>query len=108
MIEKEKTAMVKSLVDNDPNATDSVVGVYLTIAKDAILKRAYPFGIPETYEGFPCKYEMTQCKLAARYFLMRGAEGEISHNENGINRTYDSVNAEDILDEIVPFARVCG
>lgn len=36
----------------------------------------------------------------------RGGEGEIAHNENGINRSYGTVNDEDILNRITPFVKV--
>ena len=64
----------------------------------------YPFGIPEDTE-IPERYDYFQIRLAQRYFLRRGAEGEIEHNENGVNRTYQSVNDEDILRNIVQVAK---
>ena len=104
MTDEQKITTVKVLVENDPEATDAVVGVYLDVALSAILDRRYPFGVPETYDV--SQYDMLQCKLAARYFLRRGAEGETSHNENGVNRTYGSVNDEDLLDEVIVIAKV--
>lgn len=99
---------VQTLVENDQAATDALVGVYLNDAKAAILRRLYPFGIPETVIDVPPIYEMLWCKLAARYFLRRGAEGEKLHEENGINRQYGSVNDEDLLSEVTPYAWVAG
>ena len=51
---------------------------------------------------------MLQVKLAVRYFLRRGGEGETRHSENGIDRTYGSVNDEDLLSEVTSFAKVIG
>lgn len=101
----EKTSIVKALVGNDTSATDTLIAVYLDDAKEAILNRRFPFGFDEGAE-VPTMYERTQCKLAARYFFRRGAEGEISHNEDGVNRSYKSVNDEDLLAEIVQIAKV--
>lgn len=101
----DKIAIIQELVDNDAKATDALVSVYLSDAESNILRRLYPFGVPEGAE-VPNMYEMASCKLAARYFLRRGAEGETVHNENGIHRHYGSVNDEDILREIMPFAKV--
>lgn len=101
----EKILAVKTLVENDCAATDALVSVYLSSAEAAILRRLYPFGVPDGAE-VPARYEFSQCELAARYFLRRGAQGETAHNENGINRTYGTVNDEDILREIMPFAKV--
>ena len=36
----------------------------------------------------------------------RGGEGEISHSENGISRTYGSVDDEDILGRLTPYVGV--
>ena len=100
----EKIAMVQTLV-NDSEATDALVTVYLKDAESSIFLRLYPFGIPGGAE-VPSQYEVLQCKLAARYYLRRGAEGEIAHNENGINRTYGSVDDSDLLGEIIQVAKV--
>ena len=105
MTTEEKITKVKTLLGNDEEATDALVAVYLDDAKEAILNRRYPFGAPEATE-VPRQYENAQCKLAARYFLRRGAEGEKIHNEDGIHRHYDSVNDEDILMEIIQIAKV--
>lgn len=101
----EKIAAVQTLVENDEDACASLVAVYLDSAQAAILRRLYPFGIPQG-ATVPDIYAFSQCELAARYFLRRGAQGEVAHNENGISRTYGSVNDEDILREIMPYAKV--
>lgn len=109
MTDAEKIARVQILVDNDEDATDNLIQVYLEDAKATIMHRMYPFKIPmitdsegnESEADMPSRYDNLQCKLASRYFLRRGAEGETSHNENGINRSYASVNDEDILMEVV-------
>ena len=99
----EKISTVKVLCENDATATDAVVTVYLERARAAILRRLYPWG-EWTYETtVPLKYEMLQCELASRYFLKRGAEGEYIHDENGVNRHYNSANDEDLLSEVVPY-----
>lgn len=106
MTQAEKITRVKTLLDNDTTATDSLVTVFLAEAKDTILNRIYPFGIPYDVTEVPTRYETFECSLAQRYFLRRGAEGEIVHNENGVNRTYDTVSDEDILRNIIQVARV--
>lgn len=109
MTDQEKISTVQVLVENDPTATDAVVTVYLAKAESAILRRLYPYGIPSTVtDSIPEKYELLQCELASRYFLKRGAEGEYIHDENGTKRHYGSVNDEDLLSEVVPYAKVIG
>ena len=100
----EKITMAQTLI-GDEEATNSLVAVYLEDAKHAILRRRYPFGMPDGADVEPL-YEMLQIKLSVRYFLRRGGEGEIAHSENGISRTYGSVNDEDLLMCITPYAKV--
>lgn len=100
-----KITTVKTLV-NDSTLTDEFVTVYLNKAESAIRNRMYPFGLPlqngqEITFVVPAKYEMLQCELACNYILKRGGEGEIKHDENGISRTYDSVNEEKLLMEVM-------
>lgn len=108
MTNAEKIAMVKTLVESDAEATDAVVTVYLTLASNTMIERLYPYDDSKTASDVPERYDTIQCELAARYFLRRGGQGEISHEENGVNRTYGSVDDEDILKRLTPFAKVGG
>ena len=108
MTKAEKIAMVQTLVENDAEATTEVVSVYLTLACNAMLERLYPFDATKTASDVPERYDTIQCELAARYFLRRGGQGEINHEENGINRNYASVDDDDILQRLTPFAKVGG
>ena len=108
MTSAEKIDVVKTLVESDPMATDDVVSVYLNLACSAMLERLYPFDAEKCEYDIPMRYEMVQCELAARYFLRRGSQGEINHEENGINRQYASADDEDILRRLTPFAKVGG
>ena len=108
MTDSEKITTVRTLVENDPMATDDVIVVYLKSARSAMLKRLYPLHPDRMDEELPDYYAMDQCELAARYFLRRGTQGETNHEENGVNRTYASVNDEDILQRLTPFAKVGG
>ena len=108
MTKAEKIAMVITLVENDAEATNEVVSVYLTLACNTMLERLYPYDDSKTATDIPERYDTIQCELAARYFLRRGGQGEITHEENGVNRTYGSVDDEDILKRLTPFAKVGG
>lgn len=103
MTDAVKIETVKTLVEHDDAATDAVVSVYLEKARAAILRRLYPWGQWTDETTVPLKYEMLQCELASRYFLKKGAEGEYIHDENGVNRHYNSANDEDLLQEVVPY-----
>lgn len=108
MTDAEKKSTVRVLVENDPDATDETIAVYLNLACGAMLERLYPYNTDKTSEDIPERYEMTQCELAARYFLRRGGQGEINHEENGVNRQWASVDDADILNRLTPFAKVGG
>lgn len=102
----EKILYVKTLVNNDTDATDTLITALLTKAEKAIQNRMYPFRLPieegqEITFSVPPKYEVLQCELAMRYFNRRGGEGEILHTENGIDRHYGSINDEDLLMEVM-------
>lgn len=88
----------------DSTIDSSIITVYLSLASKRILQRLYPFDSTQT--TLPSEYEYMQCELASRMYLRRGAEGEMAHSENGISRSYGTVNDEDILSQIVPFVQV--
>ena len=108
MTDSEKIAMVKVLAENDPEATDDVVPVYLHLACNAMLEKLFPYDPDKDESDIPSRYDTIQCELAARYFLRRGGQGEITHEENGVNRTYGSADDADILQRLTPFAKVGG
>lgn len=108
MTNAEKIAMVKTLVENDTDATDAVVTVYLTIAGGKMVERLYPYDPDKGESDIPARYDTIQCELASRLFLRRGSEGETNHEENGVNRSYANVDDDDILCRLTPFAKVGG
>lgn len=109
MTQEEKVAMVQTIVGDDHDvATEEQVTIYLQFACDKMLERLYPFDTSKAEGDLPARYDSLQCELAARLFLRKGGEGELSHEENGINRTYGSVDDEDILSRLTPFAKVGG
>lgn len=109
MTTTEKITTVQTLVENDPKATDAVIEVYLSQAESDILRRLYRvYGEVPVGAVMPSMYEFTQCDLAARRFLRRGAQAENAHSEAGVSRTYRSTDDEEILKEVMPYAKVVG
>lgn len=72
-------------------AGDKVLEYQLNEAEAMILNKLYPFGYEEG-TSLPYRYERLQIKLAVELFTQRGAEGQASHTENGMTRTWPSVN----------------
>lgn len=100
----DKLAFAMELGDKE-NTSEQKMLAYLKKAESVILRRLDPLGTVGVL-AVPDKYEMLQCELAARYSFRAGGEGESAHSENGVNRTYGSVNDEDLLREIIPYAKV--
>ncbi len=87
------------------NVTDAELEDILESAKAVILSRRFPFGdYPPDVEE---RYTDLQIRIAVEMFNKRGAEGEISHSENGVSRSYSSASvSEELLREITPKAGV--
>ena len=105
MSDTEKVARVKSLVGNDASATTEVCTVLLDQAADAILEVMYPLVDDAIASTVPAKYSSLQCELAARYFARMGANGEVTHDENGIKRSWHSPDDADLLRKVTPKAK---
>ena len=83
-----------------------VLSAFLDLAKEKILRRAYPFGYDEQAE-FPSKYDNLQIEIATYLYNKQGAEGETYHSENGIIRTYENADVPDsMLKSIIPLGKV--
>lgn len=88
--------------------SDAVVSAYLTEAEDAIMNRAYPFGYTDK-TPFPTKYDLLSCKITVFLLDKRGGEGQVSHSENGISRTYGGSDIPaDMLQTVVPYCTSVG
>jgi hypothetical protein len=102
MTQTEKLTLLKAMVGSSD--TDDVLLAYLNIAGRKILNRAYPYGTDEN--EVPARYDFLQCEIAAYLLNKRGAEGQTSHSENGISRSYESADVpESLIGAVMPF---CG
>ena len=102
MNETEKIKALKLMIDSSD--TDEVLATYLMIAGKKILARAYPYN--DEIKEVPSKYEMVQLEIATYLLNKRGAEGQLTHSENGISRTYENADVpKSMLQAIVP---CCG
>ena len=99
MTETEKLEMLEAITGETDEAMCST---YLAIAGQKILRRAYPFDNTET--DVPAHYAVTQVQIAAYLLNKRGGEGEISHVENGVSRSYEDGDVPpSLLREVIPF-----
>ena len=103
MKEIEKLSLLRAMVgqpSTDENWSDDVLISYLKIAGDKIIKRAYPYD--DTVEEVPRRHSVLQCEIAQYLLNKRGAEGETSHSENGVSRTYENADVpESLMSEVI-------
>ena len=103
MTQEDKVTLLKAMVGESD--TEEVLLAYLNIAGRKILNRAYPYGTEET--EVPARYDFLQCEIAAYMLNKRGAEGQTSHSENGISRSYESADVpESLLGAVTPMVGV--
>lgn len=107
MSDMEKLTMLRVMVGNSdsPDWSDDVLLTYLTIAGRKIINRAYPYR--EDIDIVPKRYSVLQCEIASYLLNKRGAEGEISHSENGVSRSYGSDDVpESMIGIVIPYCDV--
>ena len=107
MTDVEKLTLLRVMVGEPADKegwTDEVLLAYLNIAGRKIINRAYPYD--DTVEEVPRRYGYLQCDIATYLLNKRGAEGETSHSENGVSRSYENADVPDsMLSEVTPH---CG
>ena len=101
MSNDEKIEQMQVELGEDYSPRD--LGVYLRKAKQKVLNKRFPYGYEKNTEVEP-QYEQLQIELAITLFNERGVEGQSSHNENGVSRSWRSV--DEIMTEVVPYANV--
>lgn len=101
MTDAEKQAMLQTITEEK---NEGILSAYLSMAANVVLTHAYPYG---EVEEVPARYETVQIEIAAYMLNKRGAEGEISHSENGVSRSYEDGDIPPtLLRRIVPVAGV--
>ena len=98
------TRLTLRLTENGNEPDEDILEDCIDTAKAAILNRRFPFGDwPEEVE---MRYQDLQFRIAMDLYNKIGAEGETSHSENGISRTFESSwISEQLLSEVTPY---CG
>lgn len=90
--------LLKELLGN-PQVSDLVLEFYLDNAKSIICDIRNSTDVES-------KYLTIQVKMAIEMFSKRGAEGQISHTENGISRMYEKADiSPSLITQITPFAK---
>lgn len=97
----EKLKILLNITDDTKKA---LLLTYLDIAEQKLLDRVFPF---ENDKELPKRYELKQLEIAGYLYNKQGAEGETSHNENGVSRSYESADVpESMMRGVTPFVGV--
>ena len=106
MTDSAKLILLKTMID--PGDSDETLTAFLDIAAETVLNAAYPYQDISGLE-VPARYDALQVEIAAYLLNKRGAEGEVIHSENGVQRSYGSAGVPtDYLKGITPFCGVVG
>ena len=98
MTDVEKREALEALLAPDTD-TPEVLNTVLEAAGALILNKMYPFGYTP-WAIVPARYERIQVMLAAELYTQRGAEGQTTHSENGISRSWPEKNR--LLAQVIP------
>ena len=105
-MEAEILADIITYLGNE--VTESDKPVLLILVNRAIRKvcmKRYPFGCSDDEKMKAVdKYRDTIFEAAVYYWAKQGADGESSHSENSISRTYNS--EDDIFFDVIPMVKV--
>lgn len=101
MDNNEKLSRLQVLISPD-TADDDLLLYILEQSEGIVLNKRYPFGIPEGV-GVPMQYEQIQLRIAVEIFSKMGADGQLSHSENGISRSWEAGDVSpSLLRQITP------
>lgn len=110
MTNAEKLIMLQTILDDGGEVpTEDKLETYLTLAGTEILNWMYHLvgGVPETVTCVPAKYDVTHVYAVAAGYTHAGAEGEASHDENGIKRIFMYSDMVDYIhNHVLAYVRV--
>lgn len=89
MTADEKLEMVKAMLGlAEDDSEDERLAVYLSAAEKEIISWRYSYSGNAPKE-VPEEYEMTQIMAVIAGYSQSGAEGQATHSENSISRTFN-------------------
>lgn len=97
--------VITYLGDEVSEADNPVLLILINRAIRKVCAKRYPFGYTEQEkEAAVARYREAILSAAVYYWAKQGADGENSHSENGISRSYQ--NEDDIYFDIVPMVKI--
>ena len=111
MTDAQKLQTIKVLLDDGTGylPSDNTINTYIALAASEILAWKYHLvgGIPADVTEVPSLDEGAQIYAVVAGYTHAGSEGEVSHHENGITRTFaytDMIGY--IRNHVLPYVRV--
>ena len=102
MADLSQLEKLKLWLDIPNSAQDAKLQMLLDTAESAIKERR---GLLD--EPMEQRWNMKQIEIAVYLYNKQGAEGETEHNENGVDRKYESASIpESMLSDISPVVKV--
>lgn len=90
----------------EEDVEDELIQAYLDTARQLILDRRNPFSDDSSKEQWEPRYDSLQCEIAVDMIARRGAEGEVTHTENGISRQWvTGYVTSRLLSRVIPKAK---
>lgn len=105
MTTAQQIAIVRMITDG--RRSDDDMMIYLEIAGQKIIRRAFPYRDDVT--EVPEKYHTLQAEIASYLINKHGADNQTVHIEAGIHRHYDSADVpEDLMGRVIPYGGTFG
>lgn len=97
---------VKTYLSNEvSDADDPILLIFINRAIRKVCNKRYPFGYTDSQKIAAVeKYQDVIFEATVYYWAKQGADGENSHSENGISRSYQC--EDDIYFDIVPMVKI--
>jgi hypothetical protein len=101
----ESLANLKLYLGITDDSEDELLSLLIKQADAAIIKKRYPFGATDEQKANALlEYSDIELNIAVYLYNKMGAEGQTSHNENGVNRSYESAGIPtSFTRDITPF-----
>lgn len=100
----DKNKIIENLMTYLGENNIETVSLLVDLACQNVVNRRYPFGYTdEQAQAAISQYSNAVFRAVVYAYNMQGAEGQSSHSENGISRTF--IDEDKLYTEIVP---MCG
>lgn len=107
MTEETLKTMIKTNIESSSDMTisDDVVNTFFQLSKNAILLKRFPYLQDISEKELPSIYDSLCVRLAVYMYNKQGAEGEISHTENGVSIKWENGDLpESMMSEVIPMS----